>query len=69
MRLLKSCKNIIFSTQYLESILKIWTLGIGIEHRDAVKTHTGFFLNLISNLKNNLSTITNLDANINYEEL
>ena len=55
MRLLKTNKKILFSSPYLiDGIMKTWQLGIGIEHREAIKTHSGFFLNLLPVLKEDI---------------
>ena len=46
-RALKANKRIFFGCPYIEGILGAWYTGIGIEHKDAIKTHTQFILSLI----------------------
>jgi len=42
-----SGRRIFFSSPQLEGILAMWIKGIGVEHRDAIKTHTEFIHHLL----------------------
>jgi len=47
-------KQLFFSSPYLEQIVNMWILGIGLEHREALKTHQGFFSDLVKLLQSDL---------------
>lgn len=40
MRYLRLTKHTFFSSSSIEKLLNMWVMGIGIEHRDAVETHS-----------------------------
>lgn len=60
-RYLKHCKLLFFKNQHLETLLTLWTRGIGLDKKEPVKTHSGFFISLISTLKEDVQKIQNLD--------
>ena len=41
--------------------MNTWAAGIGIEHKDAVKTHTGFFCKLMAMVVVDMETIGTID--------
>jgi hypothetical protein len=40
----------------------MWILGIGLEHRDALKTHQGFFSDLVKLLQSELRQAGGIDT-------
>lgn len=50
-RFLKLRKDQVFSSQHLEDLIKIWNSGIGVEHKEALLTHTEFIIVLIGVLQ------------------
>jgi hypothetical protein len=60
-RLIKYNKMVFFNSPYLEPLLNIWIIGIGIEHTEALDTHHAFISNLLHNIKSDLSKVADLD--------
>ena len=56
-----SKKALLFESPYLLPIMNTWAAGIGIEHKDAVKTHTGFFCKLMAMVVVDMETIGTID--------
>jgi len=61
LRYLKLNKEILFRSTHLESFIAIWVSGIGIEHKDAIETHTEFIIVLLQTLKKDISTINDIN--------
>ena len=57
LRLSQETKSLFFSSSHLDQVLKVWICGIGLEHRDAIKTHTEFMIALINILKKELKEV------------
>jgi hypothetical protein len=55
-------KQLFFSSPYLEQILNMWIIGIGLDHRDALKTHQGFFSDLVKLLQTDLKQAGNIET-------
>lgn len=55
-------KRLFFSSPYLEGILHTWALGIGQEHREALKTHQGFFAELLKTLREDLKQAGSIET-------
>ena len=68
-RAMKTNKRVFFSCPYIENLLNTWYIGIGNEHRDAIKTHTGFITTLFSILKADLTQISHIDNLTQIQEL
>jgi hypothetical protein len=58
-RYLRMAKKILFSSSELETLLDLWKRGIGVEHKEAAKTHSGFFQELIITLSKDVKDSTN----------
>lgn len=71
-RLIKVNKPLFFKSPSLEGILKMWIIGIGIDHQDAIKTHQSFFSLLLNTLNTDLSKVApimNSEEVVKLEEL
>lgn len=55
-------KQLFFSSPYLEQIINMWILGIGLEQKDALSTHIGFFRELVKLLKSELKQAGSIDT-------
>jgi len=60
LRYLRYSKHILFRSQNLEILLTLWMRGIGLEHKEAVSTHSSFFIELVKSLKRDLSKVSDL---------
>jgi transportin-3 len=49
-RFLEEMEDVLYRSNSLEALLRLWMRGIGIEHREAVKTHSEFINRLIKSL-------------------
>eukprot|EP00347_Sterkiella_histriomuscorum_P023855 403333152 len=56
-RYMKLSRDLFFKSTQLETLLQIWICGIGIEHRDALLTHTEFIIVLISMLSKSMALV------------
>ncbi|CDW74356.1 arm repeat-containing protein [Stylonychia lemnae] len=61
LRYLKLNKQIIFRSTHLDSLISIWISGIGIEHKDAIETHTEFIIVLLQTLHKDLTQVADLN--------
>ena len=56
-RYLKVNKELVFKSNQLETLIQIWIHGIGIEHKDALTTHTEFIISLLQILSKDMSLL------------
>jgi len=59
-RYIKLHKSLLFRSQHLPALIKVWSLGIGIEQSNAVETHTEFFNTLVKVLSKDIQTIQDI---------
>lgn len=56
-RYLRLNKDLVFRSDQLETVISIWIKGIGIEHKEAITTHTEFITYLIATLQKDVAGI------------
>jgi hypothetical protein len=59
-RYLKLRKDILFQSTHLETLIEVWIHGIGIQHKEALITHTEFIIQLMSTLQKDVSKLQDL---------
>jgi hypothetical protein len=60
-RYIKLNKDLLFRSQHLEALIKLWINGIGIEHQEAVDTHVEFFVTLVDTMKKDIMKVQDLN--------
>lgn len=50
MRYLDLMNEVLYSLNNLEVLISLWMRGIGLEHKEAMKTHSEFIIRLLKNL-------------------
>ena len=59
-RYIKLHKDLLFRSQHLTALIKLWSVGIGVEQRDAVETHSEFFNTLVKIISKDTQTIQDI---------